>query len=122
MKTDSRAFNINKNMKTKPQIYRQGDVLIERVRTMPAYLIKEASIGSRIILAYGEATGHHHSIDADAADLWKTADDGGEQFVTLHTASEVVHQEHAPIALAPGKYRVRRQREYSAEAIRKVAD
>lgn len=107
-------------MKNKPTIYRQGDVLIERIKTIPSAAKKTVSIDGRIILAHGEATGHHHSVDADAADWWKTAD--GEQFVTVKEATDVVHQEHAPIALAPGKYRVRRQREYAPEAIRNVAD
>lgn len=108
--------------KTKSKIFRQGDVLIERVSRTPAAadLTKQVPIGGRIILAHGEATGHHHSIDADAADWWKTAD--GDQFVTVHAATDVVHQEHDPIALQPGKYRVLRQREYSPEAIRNVAD
>ena len=36
--------------------------------------------------------------------------------------AQVVHDEHATIALPPGKYRITRQREYSPEAIRNVAD
>jgi hypothetical protein len=36
--------------------------------------------------------------------------------------AEVIHEEHATIALEPGKYVVRRQREYTPEAIRNVAD
>lgn len=104
----------------KKTIYRQGDVLIERVRHISKELTKQVPIGGRIILAHGEATGHHHSVDAHKADWWKDA--AGEQFVTVHEPTEVVHQEHAPIALPPGRYRVRRQREYSPEAIRNVAD
>ena len=103
-------------MKTK---YRQGDVLVERVREIPAGLTKQEASG-RIILAHGEMTGHHHSVDADAADWWKS--ENGEQFIQVKTATEVVHPEHGPIALPKGKYRVRRQREYSPEAIRNVAD
>lgn len=108
-------------MKTKlKQIYRQGDVLIERVRSLPKQLTKAKPIAGRIILAHGEATGHHHSLDADAADWWK--DEAGTQFVEVREQTEVVHQEHGPIPLVPGRYRVRRQREYSPAEIRNVAD
>jgi hypothetical protein len=106
-------------MKRQLKLYRQGDVLIERIETIPKAAVKFVPIGGRIILAHGEATGHHHSVDADAADWWKT---DGQTFLDVSAPTEVVHQEHAPIALAPGKYRVRRQREYSPEAIRNVAD
>jgi len=34
----------------------------------------------------------------------------------------VVHEEHGPISLEPGTYRVWIQREYSPEAIRRVLD
>lgn len=110
-------------MRTKTRHYRQGDVLIERVETIPSNAVKQ-KVAGRIILAHGEVTGHHHSIevdDADPADWWKSAD-GSEQFVCLSKAGQVVHQEHGAVDLAPGNYRVRRQREYSPEAIRNVAD
>jgi len=104
-------------------ICRQGDVLIERMtRALPKQLKRQEPVNGRIILAHGEATGHHHSIDADAADAdwWK--DDAGTQFVEVRTQTEVQHQEHAPIKLTPGRYRVRRQREYSPAGLRNVAD
>lgn len=107
--------------KTKPKTYRQGDVWIERILKLPTKLTKVEPVSGRIILAYGEVTGHHHSIAADAADWWKVEGEA-DQFLTVKTATEVVHQEHAPIVLAPGRYRVRRQREYAPEAIRNVAD
>jgi hypothetical protein len=98
--------------------YRQGDVLLERIASIPAKAVKQNPNG-RIILAHGEVTGHHHSIDADAADWWKN---GEEQFVTIKEPTTLDHQEHAPVTLSPGSYRVTRQREYSPEAIRNVAD
>lgn len=107
-------------MKHKIKQYRQGDVLLERVQNIPETATKAKPEYGRVILAYGEMTGHHHSIDADAADWWKDA--GGDQFVEVKERTGLVHQEHSKIALTPGKYRVVRQREYSPEAIRRVAD
>lgn len=108
----------NQTMRVKKQ-YRQGDVFIERVKEIPAGATRQKPEAGRIILAHGEATGHHHSLEADAADWWKA---GEEQFLEVQRATEVVHQEHAPVQLPAGIYRVRRQREYSPEAIRNVAD
>ncbi len=108
-------------MKTKLKIYRQGDVLIERIAKLPQGLERRKPENGRIILAHGEVTGHHHSLAADPADWWKRAG-SDEQFLTVKEQTEVVHQEHAPIALPPGDYLVTRQREYAPEAIRNVAD
>lgn len=124
-------------MKSKIKMYRQGDVLLERIEEIPAGALKQAKC-ERIILAHGEMTGHHHSILGRDADWWRAepapenaAPAAGQsvvgtlvadQFVTVKRATDLVHQEHGPVALAPGNYRVRRQREYQPEAIRNVAD
>lgn len=106
-----------KNMKQKH--YRQGDVLIERVNSIPKTAKKQPK--QKIILAHGEATGHHHAIEErDPADWWKEED--GTQYVNARGVVEVTHQEHSTIKLPIGKYRVTRQVEYSPEAIRNVAD
>lgn len=100
---------------------RQGDIFFETVESVPASAKKQPRQKDRIILAHGEVTGHHHSIDSDPADWWK--EDNGDQFVTVKTEVPVKHQEHGPVVLPSKKtIRVRRQREYSPEAIRNVAD
>lgn len=106
-------------MKKNKNQYRQGDVLIERIDRVPDDVQKQKA-GERVILAHGEATGHAHEIDSSAADAWKS----GDQTVAIKTkrAVQVTHQEHAPIPLQPGIHKITRQREYSPEAIRNVAD
>lgn len=112
--------------------YRQGDVLIERIATIPTNAAAQKR-SRRIILANGEVTGHHHCLEIeDPADWWKrgdisTADNkpatlAGELYVNLPAGGVVTHQEHAKINLPAGTYRVTRQREYTPEAIRNVAD
>lgn len=112
--------------------YRQGDVLIERIAKIPT-TAKPQKKSRSIILAHGEVTGHHHCLEvADPADWWKEGEIAttnakpstlaGELFLALPNGGVVTHQEHSKIELPAGNYRVTRQREYSPEAIRNVAD
>lgn len=101
------------------KIYRQGDVLIMSVTSIP----KTAKVTERgkLTLALGEATGHSHTITCEDSELLEDATTL-ERWLTLPSESEVVHQEHGPIALPPGDYRVITQREYSPMGIRNVQD
>lgn len=92
---------------------RQGDVYFTRVIEAPAGRAVTPEAG-RLILAKGEVTGHHHSVPASAGTL--TLDEGGVMYLTIDELTAVEHQEHAPIPLAPGVYRVIRQREYAGPA------
>jgi hypothetical protein len=106
-------------MKKMKQI-RQGDVLLRRVSQIPPNATPEPPQRGKIVLALGEVTGHSHTIDADAADWWK---DGEEQYVHVTQPTEVRHQEHGPLGLAPGERFIKiQQREYTPESIRNVAD
>lgn len=107
-------------MTTKRWMARQGDVLIERVAEIPAEAKAQADIRGRVILAYGEVTGHAHSLAATDAVRFGPSEDAF--WLRVDKATDVTHQEHAAITLAPGNYRVRRQREYSAAGERRVAD
>lgn len=110
-------------MKTNNGIYRQGDVLIERVAEVPRNTKPVKRENGLIILARGEATGHHHSISDRSCALLE-APETTDRFLRIGaTGAAVEHQEHDTINLpGPAKYRVRRQREYAPEAIRNVAD
>jgi hypothetical protein len=73
------------------------------------------------MLVEGELTGHNHRVaDLRTAEVVEVGDD-----LFLHVLAEtskIIHQEHAPIALPRGTYRIWGQREYSPEAIRRVLD
>ncbi|HUD75312.1 MAG TPA: hypothetical protein VMQ76_09595 [Terracidiphilus sp.] len=101
--------------------YRQGDVFLERIgdyKAAPAAQAEAAQDG-RVILAHGEVTGHHHSVAESDAELVK---EGERMLLHVERQTALEHQEHGAIVLEPGVYEVRRQREYSPEAIRNVAD
>jgi hypothetical protein len=101
----------------------QGDVMIERIvktTKLGAELPRENGL---VILAKGEATGHHHSIEAKEARLF-AGDAPGVCYLLVEGEQPVMltHQEHGPIALDPGMYRIEIQREYHPRAVRNVAD
>src|SRR5262245_42367283 len=107
-----------------PPVYRQGDILLIAISGLPERLVAVEPADGRIVLAYGEATGHAHAIGAHRAALFREDGSlpGGSMFLRLTEAAELRHEEHAPIALPPGLYRVVRQREYAPGAVRSVED
>ena len=92
-------------------LYRHGDVLVQRIDAIPA--------GARevpgTVLARGELTGHSHRIaEGDGrASLLRA---GADLFLRVERTATLVHDEHRPIELEPGLYRVWRQREYVPES------
>ena|SRR5256885_15992040 len=105
-------------------IVRQGDVLIMQA---PKGLTPQNQISrdkGRIVLAYGEVTGHAHVIIDVGAELL-TLPNTDDRFLRIMKESgvELRHEEHSTIALPPGNYIVRKQREYVPNALpRWVAD
>lgn len=103
--------------------FRQGDVFIQRIDNLPDGSKKLARENGRVVLAHGEATGHHHSLVEKNCSLFTNDTEPGVTFLEIQEAmAALTHQEHATIHLEPGIYRVVRQREYSPEAIRNVQD
>ncbi len=88
-------------------LWRQGDIFIETTRTLPGGAVQLPDH----VLAEGELTGHSHRIsNPDTALLF---DYRGEMFLqVIAENARVVHDEHGPIELNRGFYRVWRQREY----------
>lgn len=112
-------------VKNKLVLRRQGDVLFVKVDRLPTGERKKRENGT---VAYGEVTGHSHSLavaDRDMAEVLEIGDGlyvhVGENGVRIEGAT-FVHEEHGPITLPPGDYRVTIQREYSPEEIRNVID
>ena len=100
-------------------IFRQGDLLIERVDTQ---IPKNAKILNNTgVLALGEKTGHSHRC-VPATTVYKN--DQGQEFINLEQPTELVHEEHNTIGLEPGTYVITHEREYNPfkEAARQVAD
>ena len=101
-------------------MYRQGDVLLIPVAELPKRLRAVGRQGGRLVLALGEATGHAHAVADPAAELLE--DDGGRYLEVGGDGATLSHEEHAPIRLPAGAYRVVLQREYAPGENRNVAD
>jgi len=111
------------NMQPKSKIYRQGDVLIIAVDTAPTTVTLVPRSERGVVLAEGEVTGHAHRIPSRQAQLFRDENDvrylrvGGTAPVALQ------HEEHAPVQLPPGNYRIQIHTEYvPGELPRTVAD
>lgn len=105
---------------TVPRLYAQGDILIERIdAALPIDgIVGRSERGESVIVAEGEATGHHHRLvgsvlmyrdDALARDV-----PGGLYVTHVRVESPTArleHEEHATITLPAGTYRIRRQRQ-----------
>ena len=113
------------------RLFRQGDVLLKEIVRPPTIVgTPIAADMGRLILAYGEVTGHAHEVTLDVASAGGAADlspalfveDNGRRLLYVNAPCALVHQEHGAIALLPGCYEVVRQREYSPEAIWPIAD
>lgn len=104
-------------------MYRQGDVLIIPVKSIPKSVEKIEREGDRVVLAHGEVTGHAHAIKDKRAALFR---DPKLAAIFMHVSGDasvdLEHDEHSTIAIPPGNYQVIRQVEYTPEAIRNVAD
>ena len=101
--------------------YRQGDVLV--IEDNGSEVGKEIKRDNgRVILAYGEVTGHAHAFSGQNVYLYEHAKNAGEKILKVEKTSDLCHEEHSKITIPAGKYRVIIQREYSPEDIRNVRD
>jgi len=103
-------------------MYRHGDVWLERTDAVPADAKRVAPGAGGYVLAEGEAMGHAHTVEA-TPDVELYERDGVLYLRVLGESATVKHQEHAASVLPRGTYTVERQRVWdSANAARTVAD
>ncbi len=97
-------------------MWRHGDVFIAAIAAIP----EQAKKTMGTTLAYGEITGHSHRIETPAHATLLIQ--GNALFLEVSEPVRIVHEEHHPIMLPPGTYRVWQQREYTPQAIKIVRD
>ncbi len=118
---------------------RQGDVNLYAAKNVSLNGLKKAKskVPGRVVLAYGEVTGHHHSIDASTATLYEPNDLVQELFrqqvnvandakcsglLVVDEPTVLTHQDHGHIELDEGQYFITLHREYTPKAIVRVLD
>lgn len=109
----------------------QGDVFFRRVDAIPAGAIAMPATNGEIIVTHSE-TGHHHAMVLDrkrgkpAVEMFSDKNNPLIAWLRVNRPTALEHRRpfdtHAPILFASGIYEVRRQREYSPEGWRRVAD
>lgn len=107
----------DKPRRSVPKLWRHGDLLIQETNEIPPGAKKRPNL----ILMRGEITGHSHRIsESEAAEVWEAA---GLLYVrVVAPLATLVHDEHKPIELPMGLYKVWQQREYTPREIRQVRD
>lgn len=115
----------------KKTYFAQGDILLERVADVASASAPiNVDPDGAVVLARGEVTGHRHAFYGGAMMF---RDDAlargvppelylGHVKIADKDGAELKHEEHDTIKLPKGTYRVRRQREWTAEQARVVAD
>lgn len=99
-------------MSATPWMIRQGDLLLVAVEAIPQDATEEPREASgRVVLAYGEATGHAHALHEEGVSMWRAVNQA--VFLRVLEPSNLIHEEHDRIAIPPGLYRVMRQRQWT---------
>ena len=121
-------------MKTFDKMAAQGDMMLVRIDALPDGVAPAVAQDGYFILTHSE-TGHNHVVlerpgvtlfeapITDEASRWTKP---GAYLVVTDADAVLEHQRsfdtHESIAIKPGVYAVRRQREYTPEGFRAAAD
>ena len=116
-------------MKKVNDIAAQGDVLIRRIEKVPktaVEIFETKEVPGKLITAHSE-TGHHHVIDAKKAKFFVDPADTMVGYISVfdkHADLEHLrdYDKHETLRLLTGDYELRRQREWSPEGWRQIAD
>ena len=95
--------------------YIHGDIDIRKVDSIP----KGAKVIGRVF-AEGETTGHEHRIQGNGQVL----ELDGTRYLQIEGKAQLVHEEHKPITIEPGFYKLENEKDYNwfTEEIQKVRD
>ena len=105
-------------------VIRQGDVALVRVKSIPADAIEQPITGRKLILALGEATGHHHRFEfLDQTQSIKLyVAHSGARYLDVSAPADLLHEEHSTARVPAGKWLLPVQVEYTPQELRRVQD
>jgi hypothetical protein len=104
----------------------QGDVMFRRIEALPPDATPILATKGAFVVAHSE-TGHHHVVlERPGVRMFAAMDVLKSYLVVEDEPATVEHKRdfdtHAPFALSPGTWEVRRQREHTAEGFRRAQD
>jgi len=116
-------------MRTFTKMAAQGDFIIMRINDIPADVERIEPENGVYVVAHSE-TGHNHVMEMDRVEAFKPAGvkevDLYQMFLNVEAPTEINHlrsfDTHETLLVPPGKYEIRRQREYVAEGFRRAQD
>ncbi len=116
----------NQNNNQQHIIFRQGDVILQRIPENTINKNQCIETGNKTI-ALGEVTGHHHSFrNQDQVLVFKDTNSADPKFVKVAEGQTAVleHQEHLPLEIPEGVYTKSVQIEYNPflESMVRVVD
>lgn len=100
------------------ELIRQGDILLKKVENdaLVKAIRKDGRNvprvrGKGLIIALGEATGHHHRVLTKGVRVIERA---GKRYLVVPqgTVAEFVHEEHETLLVGAGVHEISNQREY----------
>lgn len=119
-------------MKTFKNMAAQGDFIILRVKQFPKNLVEVKPENNRFVVAHSE-TGHNHVMVLERPDTVRAYKDKNtkevdlyEMFFEVDAETPIEHlrsfDTHETLLVPPGKFMIKRQREYVPEGFRRAAD
>jgi hypothetical protein len=104
----------------------QGDVMFRKIAELPEGLSSAKAEHGAFVVAHSE-TGHNHIVmERPTVKMFAAMDEFRSYLVIEDKPAKVEHlrnfDTHETIALSPGIWEVRRQREYTPEGFRRAAD
>lgn len=116
-------------MKTFTKMAAQGDFIILRINDIPTNVEKVEPENGVYVVAHSE-TGHNHVMEMERVEAFKPAGvkevDLYQLFLNVEAPTEINHlrsfDTHETLLVPPGKYEIRRQREWVAEGFRRAQD
>jgi len=113
-------------MKTFNRCGAQGDCLIIAINELPDDAIKQEAENGNHIVAHSE-TNHHHVLPEQGVNIFQSANDPFMLYAVIEDEyADLTHlrsfDTHETLRIKKGIYEIRKQREYTPEGWRRVAD
>ena len=103
-------------------VIRQGDVMLVRVKAIPKDAIEQTPKDGKLVLAYGEVTGHAHAFYDDSYNVKLYVAHGGARYLDVSAPADLLHEEHSTARVGAGKWLLPSQVEYTPAELVRVSD